>query len=156
GPAKLSIKDSRIQSGATGLRIANSGGDVGVIVDNVRFENNGTGINAIANGQLTVRNSVVAAGTQDGVNLAGANAQPLTVAFDKVLVRGTGLAGITSGGSLPVYATVSRSTVRGNGGTGLFISGGGTPSVMRVNQTAIVRNVTGVGTGAGGSILSRG
>jgi alpha-tubulin suppressor-like RCC1 family protein len=156
GAAKLSIKDSRIQSGTTGLLIANGGPDVGVVVDNVRFENNGTGIKAIANGQLTVRNSIVSSGTQDGINLAAANALPLTVTLDRLLVSGNALAGITSGGSLPVYTTVSRSTLRGNGGTGIFVSGGGVPSETRVTQSAVVRNVTGVGAGAGGSLLSRG
>jgi len=156
GAAKLSIKDSRIQSGATGLRIANAGADVGVMIDNVRFENNGTGIKATANGQLAIRNSVVAGSTQDGISLAAANALPLTATLDKLLVSGNALAGITSGGTLPVYATVSRSTVRGNGGTGIFASGGGSPSVTRVSQSSVVRNVTGVGAGAGGSILSRG
>ena len=156
GAAKLSIKDSRIQSGATGLRIANGGGDVGVVVDNVRFENNGTGIKAIANGQITVRNSIIVAGTQDGVSLAAANALPLTATLDRLLVSGNALAGITSGGTVPVYTTVSQSTVRGNGGTGIFVSGGGAPSITRVTKSAIVRNVTGVGAGAGGSVLSRG
>ena len=156
GAAKLFLKDSWIQSGATGLRIANGGGDVGVTVDNVRFENNGTGIKATANGQMTVRNSVVAGGTQDGINLAGANALALTAAFDKVMVSGNAAAGITSGGTLPVYATVGRSTVRGNGGTGIFAANGATASVTRVTQSTIVRNTTGVATGAGGTILSRG
>jgi alpha-tubulin suppressor-like RCC1 family protein len=156
GGAKLFIKDSRIQSGATGLRIANSGSDVGVTVDNVRFENNGTGIKVIANGQLTVRNSVVADGSQDGISLAGANALTLTAAFDKLLVTGNAAAGITSGGSLPVFATVSRTAIRGNGGPGVFVSNGATASITRVTQSTIVRNVTGVATGAGGTILSRG
>ena len=71
-------------------------------------------------------------------------------------MSGNALAGITSGGTVPVYTTVSRSTVRGNGGTGIFVSGGGTPSITRVTKSAIVRNVTGVGAGAGGSVLSRG
>ncbi|MEO8675716.1 MAG: right-handed parallel beta-helix repeat-containing protein [Casimicrobiaceae bacterium] len=156
GAAKLFVKDSRIQSGATGLRIANAGADIGVTIDNVRFEGNGTGIKAIANGQLTVRNSVVAEGSQDGISLAGANALPLTAAFDKLLVSGNAAAGITSGGALPVYTTVSRSTVRGNGGTGIFVSNSATSSVTRVAQSTIARNAIGLGTGAGGSILSRG
>jgi alpha-tubulin suppressor-like RCC1 family protein len=156
GAANLSIKDSRIQSGATGLLIANGGPDIGVVIDNVRFENNGTGIKAIANGQLTVRNSIVSSGSQDGINLSAANALPLTATFDRLLVSGNALAGITSGGTLPVYTTVSRSTIRGNGATGIFVSGGGVPSETRVAQSAVVRNVTGVGTGAGGSVLSRG
>ncbi len=156
GASTLSIKDSRIQSGATGLRIANAGADAGVLIDNVRFENNGTGIKATANGRLTVRNSIVAGGSQDGISLAAANGLPLTATLDRLLVSGNAQAGITSGGSLPVFATVSRSTVRGNGATGIFVSGGGSPSVTRVAQSAIVRNVTGVGAGAGGSILSRG
>jgi hypothetical protein len=156
GAAKLFLKDSRIQSGTTGLRIANGGSDIGVTIDNVRFENNGTGIKVTANGQLTVRNSVVADGSQDGISLAGANALPLTAAFDKLLVSGNAAAGITSGGALPVYATVGRSTVRGNGGTGIFVANGATASVTRVTQTTIVRNTAGVGTGAGGTILSRG
>ncbi len=156
GAAQLFVKDSRIQSGATGLRIANTGGDVGATLDNVRFENNGTGIKAIANGSLAVRNSLVTDGTQDGINLSAANASPLTVAFDRLLVSGNAGAGITSGGALPVYATVSRSTVRGNGGTGIYVSGGGTPSVTRVTQTTVTRNAAGIGAGAGGTILSRG
>ena len=156
GAAKLFLKDSRIQSGATGLRIANAGADIGVTVDNVRFENNGTGIKAIANGQLTVRNSIVAGGSQDGISLTGANALPLTAAFDKLLVTGNAAAGITSGGTLPVFATVSRTTVRGNGGTGIFVSNGATASITRVTQSTITRNVIGVATGAGGTILSRG
>jgi hypothetical protein len=156
GSAKLSIKDSRIQSGATGLRIANASGEVGVLVDNVRFENNGTGIKAIANGQLTVRSTAIADGSQDGISLAGANAQPLTATLDRVLVSGNAAAGIASVGTVPVYASVSGSTVRGNGGTGIFASGGGTPSVTRVARTAIVRNATGVAAGAGGTVLSRG
>jgi hypothetical protein len=154
--AKLFIKDSRIQSGATGLRIANTGGDVGVTVDNVSFENNGTGIKVNASGQMIVRNSAVVGGSQDGINLAGANALALTAAFDKLFVSGNGTAGITSGGTLPVFASVSRSTIRGNGGTGIFVSNAATSSVTRVTQTTIVRNVTGIATGAGGTILSRG
>ncbi len=154
--AKLFIKDSRIQSGATGLRIANAGGDVGVTVDNASFENNGTGIKVNANGQMVVRNSTVLGGSQDGINLAGANALPLTAAFDKLLVSGNGAAGITFGGTLSVFASVSRSTIRGNGGTGIFVSNGATSSVARVTRTTIVRNVTGIATGAGGTILSRG
>ena len=128
---------------------------MGVLIDNVRFENNGTGIKATANGQLTVRNSVVAGGSQDGISLAAANGLPLVATLDRLLVSGNAQTGITSGGSLPVYATVSRSTIRGNGAAGIFVSGGGSPSITRVTQTAIVRNVTGVGAGAGGSILSR-
>ena len=77
---------------------------------------------------------MVAGGTQDGINLAGANALALTAAFDKVMVTGNAAAGITSGGTLPVYATVSRSTVRGNGGTGIFVANGATASVTRVTQ----------------------
>jgi hypothetical protein len=156
GAAKLFLKDSRIQSGATGVRIANGGADIGVTIDNVRFENNGTGIKATANGQMAVRNSLLAGGSQDGISLASANALPLTAAFDKVMVTGNAAAGITSGGTLPVYATVGRSTVRGNGGTGIFVANGGTASVTRVAQSTIVRNATGVATGAGGTILSRG
>jgi hypothetical protein len=156
GAAKLSIKDSWIQSGNTGLLIANAGPDIGVVIDNVRFENNGTGVKAIANGRFTLRNSIVSSGSQDGINLAAANGLPLTATLDRLLVSGNALAGITSGGTLPVYTTVSRSTIRGNGGTGIFVSGGGVPSETRVAQTAVVRNVTGVGAGAGGSVLSRG
>ena len=155
GAAKLSIKDSRIQSGATGLQIANTAGAVGVVVDNVRFENNGMGVKAIANGQLTIRNSIVSSGTQDGINLAAANGLPLSVTLDRLLVSGNALAGITSGGTVPVYTTVSRSTVRGNGGAGIFVSGG-TPSETRVTQSTIVRNATGISAAAGGSMLSRG
>ncbi len=98
---------------------------MGVLIDNVRFENNGTGIKATANGQLTVRNSVVAGGSQDGISLAAANGLPLVATLDRLLVSGNAQTGITSGGSLPVYATVSRSTIRGNGAAGIFVSGGG-------------------------------
>ena len=76
--------------------------------------------------------------------------------LDRLLVSGNAQAGITSGGTVPVYATVSRSTVRGNGGAGVFVSGGGSPSETRVTQSTIVRNVTGISAGAGGSALSRG
>ena len=153
---RCSSRTAAIQSGATGLRIANTGADIGVTVDNVRFENNGTGIKAVANGHLSVRNSIVASGSQDGISLAGANGLPLTAAFDKLLVTGNATSGITSGGSLPVYTTVSRTTIRGNGGPGIFVSNDTTASTTRVTQSTITRNATGVATGAGGSILSRG
>ena len=55
-----------------------------------------------------------------------------------------------------MFATVSRTSVRGNGGTGIFVSGGAPSSVTRVARSTITRNAVGVGAGAGGPILSRG
>ena len=154
--ARLSLKDSRVQSGATGLRITNASGEVGVEVDNVRFENNSTGIAASANGSVSIRNALVVDGSANGISLAAANGSPLTTTIDRVVVSGNGGNGVVSGGTLPVYATVRRATVRANGGTGIYASGGGSPSITRVTASVVTRNVTGVGTGSGGSILSRG
>ena len=71
-------------------------------------------------------------------------------------MSGNGAAGITSGGTVPVYTTVSRSTVRGNGGAGIFVSSGARRRSPVWRRPTIVRNVTGIATGAGGTILSRG
>ena len=150
--AKLSLKDSRVQSGATGLRIANTGGEVGVTVDSTRFENNGTGIAVTANGVVALRNSIVIDGAGDGVDVAGGNGQPLTATLARTLVSGNGAGGIVSSGTLPVYVTIDRATVRGNTGTGVYAAGGGSPSVTRLTKSTITRNATGIGVGAGGSI----
>jgi hypothetical protein len=137
-------------------RLANTGGDIGATFDNVRLENNGTGLDAVANGAIVLRNSILSAGTGDGIHLSGANGLPLIVELDRLLVSNNGGNGIASGGTLPVYVTLRQSTVADNAAYGVYAAGGAQPSVTQIDRNTIVRNGTGVGAGAGGAVYSRG
>ena len=59
------------------------GSDVGVIVDNVRFENNGTGHQGDRERSAHDPQFDRRRRHQDGISLAGANGLPLTAAFDR-------------------------------------------------------------------------
>ena len=83
-PATLSIKDSTIQAGGYGVRVTNGGGDVGVLLDNVRLEGNEEGLVVVAGGTVSVRNSVVAVPGSSGIAVAGAAGVPLTATLDRV------------------------------------------------------------------------
>ena len=152
--ARLSIKDSTIQSGWYGIQVTNGGGDVGVLLDNVRLEGNEEGLVVTAGGTASVRNSVVAGPGGIGIRVAGAGGVPLTATLDRVTISGVA-DGLIVGGSDPAIAFARNSSFANNSYRGLLVGCCAPASAIWIDGNRITRNGTGIELSAG-TVYSRG
>ncbi len=112
-----------------GILIASTGGSANVLLDNVRVvNNNGFGVQVSGPAAVVVRNSVI------GENL------------------GSGLWAL--GGNGAVNLTVEKTTVNGNGETGLLAQGAS--AQIRASNTVITGNSQGMQSSGGGAVISFG
>jgi len=153
-PARLSIKDSTIQSGWYGVQVTNGGGDVGVLLDNVRLEGNEEGLVVTAGGTASVRNSVVAGPGGIGIWVAGAGGVPLTATLDRVTITGTSK-GLIAGGSDPATAFVRNSSIANIRDQGVLVGCCSPMSAVWIEGNRITGSGTGIELFAGG-VFSRG
>ena len=153
-PATLSIKDSTIQSGRYGIQVKNGGGNVGVLLDNVRLEGNEQGLVVTAGGTASVRNSVVAGPGGIGIWVAGAGGVPLTATLDRVTISGVA-DGLIVGGSDPAIAFARNSSFANNSYRGLLVGCCAPASAVWIDGNRITRNGTGIEL-LGGAVFSRG
>jgi Periplasmic copper-binding protein (NosD) len=154
-PARLSIKDSTIQSGYYGIQVANGGGNAGVLLDNVRLEGNEIGLRMAAGGAISVRNALVAGPGGMGIWVTGAGGVPLTATLDRVTISGVA-DGLIVGGSEPAIAFVRNSSFANNTYRGLVVGCCAPASAIWIDGNRITRNGTGIEISAGAAVNSRG
>jgi len=123
------------------------------IEDCVIFRFAGNGITSTDNNglKLNIRNSVLRDNTGDGINIIGAAATPARVTLFNV-----GLTGNANGlhARSGVTATAQSSTFTGNSAAGVFADNtvGASFAIVRVRESQMSGNVTGVQAGSGGGV----
>lgn len=152
-PARLSIKDSTIQSYDSGI-VAASFADVGVLLDNVRLEGNRRGLSVSADGTVAVRNALVAGPGDIGIRVVGAGGVPLTAMLDRVTISGVAQALIV-GDSEPATAFVRNSSFASSTYQGLLVGCCAPASAIWIDGNRITRNGVGIEIFAG-AVNSRG
>ena len=152
-PARLSIKDSTIQSYDRGI-VAASFADVGVLLDNVRLEGNRWGLSVSAAGTVAVRNALVAGPGDIGIRVVGAGGVPLTATLDRVTISGVAQ-GLIVGGSEPATAFVRNSSFASSTYQGLLVGCCAPASAIWIDGNRITRNGVGIEIFAG-AVNSRG
>ena len=120
----LTVKDTRINNTATGIRATTTAGAALVSLDNVNIESSTVGVEALGNGRFTIRNSVITRNTQHGVL---ANASTAIINLEGSQVSFNDLAGINAN-----------------------VSG----SVIRISNNEIFNNTTGVTFVGGATVAS--
>jgi hypothetical protein len=115
----IRIQDTTLRDSGTGVHVDNAGAPVNATLDRVRLQNNAT------NGVLSWRNAVV------------------TVRDSFAALNGIGFAA-RAGGVL----NVERGTASGNG-TGVAAAVAGQAGTVRLGQSMVVDNTTGVAVGTG-------
>lgn len=153
GISQLSVKDSFVRGGETGILLSNSAAPGSAVIDNTRIENNGTGVSANTfGGSLSLRNVVITESSAHAVDLRTGAGQSLAASIDYSLLFRNGGNGLNvQGGSIDV--ALSNSTLGANA-VGVFVQGGATAATTRLTSNVIAKNATGVQTGANGSILT--
>jgi hypothetical protein len=122
--SKIFIKDSWIRDNTRGIFL---GGNVTATLDNVRVEQNGFGVRAIATSDAVIRNSLISGNSNIGV------------------------AAVTGG---VVNILMENSASVNNGSDGVQVSGAG--ATIRLSNTTITGNTTGITVLAGGAVVSFG
>jgi hypothetical protein len=138
------------------------------------FSSNGILVNLTTNGALRVVDSIIEECTADGIHMSTTSGQ-VTATIDHTDVMNCGGDAIEAAGlvranvSNGVLSHITDSGIKTSGnddivnaddlfitfcGTGLKSNNGGTPSHIRVSDTMIAQNSTGVSTALGGTIDS--
>lgn len=149
----LYVKDTTIRNSSTAAIIigTNPGKPTGVI-ERSRLENNNTGIHAIDDVRLIVRDSLIGGhgtGISTGVGPTTGTAE---INIENCTITGNGHSGIAAlnGGGVGIIS-VSNSTIAHNN---IGILSNASSAVIRVSNTTITRNGEGLSITAG-SVLSR-
>jgi len=133
--ARLAVKDSIFSGNTYGIEIQHGAGRGFATIERTRFEGNFTGLLVRANSFVTVRDSVAAANREGFLALSTSPAPSPELNIESCVASNNGLDGIaavaTGGGAATVR--VSNSTVTGND-TGLWADGNGT-LLSRGNNT---------------------
>lgn len=153
GASRLSIKDSFIRGGTTGVLVANATTGAAVTIDNVRIEGNTIGLSAgNFSGALTLRNSVFVDNLGHAISLQTGAGQSLDATVDNVMVSNNAGNGVDARGAA-ITVAMSNSTIVRNA-TGVYIQGGATAATARLTGNLVARNANGIQTGANGAILT--
>jgi hypothetical protein len=147
GSGKVEVKDSILRGNSNAMSI---NGPLSVTLDQVRFEANKSGLDAIGGAQITVRNSVASSNSDQAFSIAsGGPAVELNIESCVVSNNFNGIV-VNSGGPGQIsIARVSNSTVTNNVGSGLVNRGSTSLLLSRGNNT-----VEGNGTDTSGTIGS--
>lgn len=153
GASRLSVKDSFIRGGTTGVLVANATTASAVTIDNTRVEGNAIGFSAgMFSGALTLRNSVFVDNLGHAISLQTGAGQSLDATLDNVMVSNNAGNGIDARGAAITLAMSSSTIVRN--ATGVYVQGGATAATARLTGNLVARNANGIQTGANGVILT--
>ena len=151
--SRLSVKDSFIRGGTTGVLVTNAATASAVTIDNARIEGNTIGLSAgTFSGALTLRNSVFVDNLGHAISLQTGAGQALDATVDNVMVSNNVGNGIDARGAA-ITVAMSNSTIVRNA-TGVYVQGGATAATARLTGNLVARNATGIQTGANGAILT--
>ena len=137
----VSVKDTTVRNGSTGILAAQGGIGALITLDEVRLEgNNYVGLHLNDNHKATMRNSVLSGNTNAGFLVdAQASSSELNIEECSITRNGTGGKAFGNGGSASGIVRISSSTVAHND-VGLLIKGGTVLSAanntIRDNQSA--------------------
>jgi parallel beta helix pectate lyase-like protein len=147
GAPGLFVKDTICRNNGSGLNSTDSG-TANVSIDHCRFEaNQFDGVDAGANKEFTVRDSVAAG--NGGVGFSCSGGGDLNIVNCSITENGNGV----SASGLQAHAQVSDCTVTSSSNVGLGSGSGGTVTAA---NTTIMRNGTGLSAGSGGNLFTYG
>jgi Right handed beta helix region len=125
----LTVKDTNITNATTGIRVNTTGGLALVSLDNVHFEGQTTGLEAVANSRVTVSNSVFTRHSQHGILANSATAQ-INVEGSQVSFNDlTGINAAVSG----AFIRISNNEIYNNS-VGISFAGGATVESANNNR----------------------
>lgn len=119
----LFVSDSRIHKNVTGIRITTTSGFAVATIRNSNIENNTTGVEAAANGFVTVQECRVAANSTNGVSTSASSAQ-LNLRDSLLANNGTAV-NAAAGSSVRAMSNLLLNNTTGFGGTTSVISSDG-------------------------------
>lgn len=130
GDSQLVVKDSVIrENGAAGILVLPAaGGTAKATIEHTRLEGNQHGLSVFDNSTVTIRDSVMAGSSINGVQLTTAAASP--------------------------KVSIENCLMANNADTGLKVTGN--KATARLSGSTVTGNNTGLATGAGGTIISFG
>lgn len=123
GSGSLFVSDSRIHKNVTGIRVTTTSGFAVATIRNSNIENNTTGVDAAANGFVTVQECRVAANSTNGVATTASSAQ-LNLRDSLLANNGTAV-NAAAGSSVRAMSNLLLNNTTGFGGTTSVISSDG-------------------------------
>jgi hypothetical protein len=152
GHGDVEVKDSIFRGNDQGISVQPSSGTALVVIDHCRLEASPShnGLIAQDGATVTVRNTIAAANTQNGFEVA-ADSRPAELNIENCISSNNTLNGIDAIalGTAAAIARVSDSTITDNAGTGLLNDGSPAQLLSRGNNT-----VEGNGSPTAGTIGS--
>jgi hypothetical protein len=129
--SQLLVKDTIIRENAqAGILVQPEGGAASVSIDHVRLEANQNGLSVLDASQATVRDSVMANNSSNGVLAIASAAGAPEVVMESCITTNNGLGGIKTSGA------------------------GGNTATVQISNVTVTHNDTGLLTGAGGQVVS--
>jgi len=128
--AELHLSNVLIRNtGGSGILLSTTSGQIDATLDGVTLDRNAVGLNVRDRSRATIRNSLVSNNTQAGLQAqAAAGAAELNV----------------------------ENTATSSNGIGVQAGGAGQPSTARIANVTVNGNLTGIGVGTSGAVLSFG
>jgi len=123
GNGQLFVSDTMIHKTVTGIRATSTGGFAVANIRNCNIENNTTGVEAAANGFVTVADSRIAANTSNGVSTSASTAQ-MNIR-DNVLANNGTAVNAAASSSIRAMSNLLLNNTTGFGGTTSVISSDG-------------------------------
>jgi hypothetical protein len=129
--SQLIVKDTIIRDNTqAGILVQPNGGAASASIDHARLEANQNGLSVLDASQVTVRDSVMANNSTNGVLALASAAGAPEVIMESCVTTNNGVGGIKTSGS------------------------GGNTATVQISNVTVTHNDTGLLTGAGGQVLS--